>query len=135
MKFHKPLSLLLAFVLFVSNFGFAMNVHFCGGEIASVSFNPISAAIDAENNCCGIEEGRSHCCKNKVVFFEKKTDKATVFAFDFELQKFIVYKEWHPIFVGTVPFKAVTLNGLYSFQSNAPPLFKLHSQYIFYDHT
>jgi hypothetical protein len=39
MNFKKQISIFLAILLLVSNVGLAFNVHYCGGEIASVSLN------------------------------------------------------------------------------------------------
>lgn len=36
MNFKKHISLFLAFFLLVSNVGFALDVHYCGVEIASI---------------------------------------------------------------------------------------------------
>mgnify|MGYP006152496161 FL=1 len=76
MKLKKCTGLFLAFLLLVSNIGFAFDVHYCGGEIASVSLNTTAAA--PEKNCCGTSEKKSSCCKDKVVHFEKKSDDATL---------------------------------------------------------
>jgi hypothetical protein len=83
MKFQKITSFFLAFFLFVSNIGLAMNVHYCGDEIASISINSLSNSSDSEEDCCGVVEKTSHCCKDKVVHFEKKTDQATAQLFSF----------------------------------------------------
>ena len=133
MKFQKSMSLFLAFFLFLSNLGLAMNVHYCGDEIASVSLNTSLNSSISEESCCGSVEKQSHCCSDKVVHFEKKTDQATVFTIHMDAIDTAVFEAWRPIVF--VPFSInENENSVgYSFQSNAPPLFKLYSQYIFYD--
>ena len=133
MRFQKPTSLLLAFFLFVSNIGLSMNVHYCGDEIASISLNAPSNLNDVEEDCCGIFENLSHCCSNKVVYLEKKTDHATAFTFQIDAFCNISQKEWQPIVSSSTSDNKGSCNSKYAFQSNAPPLFKLYSQYIFYD--
>lgn len=133
MKFQKITSLFLAFFLFVSNIGLAMNVHYCGDEIASISINSLSNFNDVEESCCGIVERPSHCCKDKVVLLEKKTDHATVFTAQLDSANVFIYKEWQHIVFTSVTYYECNSGSEYSSQSNAPPLFKLYSQYIFYD--
>lgn len=133
MKFHKLVSLFLAFFLLLSNIGLAVNVHYCGGEIASVSFNTISNSNTAEDSCCGVLEQESHCCKDKVVYFQKKTQQATVFTFQLENVGIFVVEQWQAILSKFSVFTECNSVTKYAFQSHAPPLFKLYSQYIFYD--
>ncbi len=133
MKFQKSMSLFLAFFLFLSNMGLAMNVHYCGDEIASVSLNTNLNSSATEESCCGSVEEQSHCCSDKVVHFEKKTDQATVFTFQLDSVDVFVYNTWQPIVFSPFSVNEFNRSSEYSFQSNAPPLFKLYSQYIFYD--
>ena len=69
MNFRKHICILLAVLLLVSNVGFAFNVHYCGDEIASVSLKSVFSSNNTEENCCGIVEEQSHCCKDKVFHF------------------------------------------------------------------
>ena len=133
MKFQKSISLFLAFFLFLSNIGLAMNVHYCDDEIASVSLNTTLNFSAVEENCCGSVEKQSHCCSDKVVHFEKKTTPATVFTFQLDCVDVFVHDIWQPIAFSSFSINEFNSSSEYSFQSNAPPLFKLYSQYIFYD--
>jgi hypothetical protein len=131
MNLKKCTGLFLAFLLLVSNIGFAFDVHYCGGEIASVSLNTTSNAAP-EKKCCGDNEKKSSCCKDKVVHFEKKSDNATVKIFFFQLDFPAVIQEYKVIAFLAVPnFKSNQITSYYA-DANAPPLFKLYSQYIFY---
>ena len=126
------LCLLLAFFVLVSNVGFAINVHYCDDQIASVSFNTaVSSSIDED--CCGVIEEVSHCCKDKVVVIQKKSDQAVVKSFSREWQDLIFQAEWIPVaIIKEQSFenkKAVA----YYFDSHPPPLYQLYSQYLFYD--
>lgn len=133
MGFQKLTSLFLAFFLFVSNIGLAMNVHYCGDEIASISLNSPSNSNNVEEGCCGIFEKLSLCCTDKVVYLEKKTDLATAFTFQIDAFCNFSQKEWQPIISFLTSINEGSCNSKYAFQSNAPPLFKLYSQYIFYN--
>lgn len=131
MNLKKCTGLFLAFLLLVSNVGFAFDVHYCGGEIASVSLNT-SAAAASEKSCCGSVEKKSSCCKDKVVHVEKKSDNATFKIFFFQIAFPAVIQEYKPIAFLSVPnFKNNQIISYYS-DANAPPLFKLYNQYIFY---
>ena len=131
MKLKKCTGLFLAFLLLVSNIGFAFDVHYCGGEIASVSLNT-TATASAEKKCCGASEKKSSCCKDKVVHVEKKSDNATFKIFFFQFAFPAIIQEFKPIAFLSIPnFKSNQIISYYS-DANAPPLFKLYHQYIFY---
>jgi len=130
MNFKKSTCLFLAFLLLVSNIGFAFNVHYCGGKIASVSLNTTSPI--EEKSCCAKSEKKSSCCKDKVVQIEKKSDNATFKIFFFQLVFPALIQEFNPVVFLSVPnFKSNQIISYYS-DANAPPLFQLYQQYIFY---
>ncbi|SHL81281.1 HYC_CC_PP family protein [Flavobacterium xinjiangense] len=131
MSIKKCTSLFLAFLLLVSNVGLAFNVHYCGKEIASVSLNTVSQST--EKGCCEkIVAKKDSCCKDKVVNFQKKSDNATIKAFSFNPQFPFLIQQWQTIvFSSNENFKN-NQTAPYFCDANAPPLFKLYSQYIFY---
>jgi len=132
MQFKKQLCLFLAFFVLVSNVGFAMNVHYCDDQIASVSFNT-SSPSNIEEDCCGVVEKSSHCCKDKVVLIQKKSDQAIVKSSSFEVQDMVFPNPWIFVFATNVILSQKNTVTAYYCDSHAPPLFKLYSQYIFYD--
>lgn len=132
MNFRKQICSLLAVLLLVSNVGFAFNVHYCGDEIASVSLKSAFSSSNTEKNCCGIVEKKSHCCKDKVFHFQKKSETSTFNVFTFNSDILILNNDWNPIVTISTPnFKRNSITA-YSCDANAPPFFKLYSQYIFY---
>ena len=132
MKFQKQICLFLAFFVLVSNVGFALNVHYCDDQIASVSFNTASPSA-IEEDCCGVVEKISHCCKDRIVVLQKKSDQAVVKSFSFEWQQLIFPEPIFSVFsIAAIPSQKNIVAAYYC-DSNAPPLFKLYSQYIFYD--
>ncbi|WP_166922860.1 HYC_CC_PP family protein [Flavobacterium poyangense] len=131
MIIKKCTGLFLAFLLLVSNIGFAFDVHYCGGKIASVSLNT-ATSVAPEKNCCGISEKKASCCKDKVVHFEKKSDDATFKMFFFQFAFPAAIEEFKPIaFLSVSGSKKNQITSYYA-DANAPPLFKLYNQYIFY---
>jgi hypothetical protein len=129
MNLKKCTGVFLAFLLLVSNIGFAFDVHYCGGKIASVS---LSTTVSPEKKCCGSKEKKSSCCKDKVVKFEKKSDDATFKVFFFQIAFPAVIHEFKPLAFLSVPnFKSKEIISYYA-DANAPPLYQLYHQYIFY---
>ncbi|WP_414000214.1 HYC_CC_PP family protein [Flavobacterium sp. W1B] len=136
MKFKKHISLLLAIFLLVSNLGLAINVHYCGGEIASVApvyLKKTSVEQSAEKACCSVvSKTKEECCKDKVVHFEKNSDNFVVKKFFSSIAIAILVHEWRPaVFLSTSNFKVYSVPP-YFCDANAPPFFKLYNQYIFY---
>ena len=129
MQFKKCTSLLLTFLLLASNIGLAVNVHYCGGEVASVT--PVFVTAN-DASCCGMKKSESKgCCKTKTVKAEKEHE-TIVKAFHFSFEAPFVPSEFLflPISKPTVFIeKPVTA---YYCDANAPPLFKLYNQYVFY---
>jgi hypothetical protein len=132
MNIKKCTSFFLAFLLLVSNVGLAFNVHYCGEQIASVSLNTIVSEMTEKGCCEEIVTEKDSCCKDKVVSFQKKSDTAIIKAFSFNPQFPFLIQEWQTIvFSSNTNFKN-TQKAAYFCDANAPPLFKLYSQYIFY---
>lgn len=133
MNFKKCTSLFIAFLLLVSNAGFAFNVHYCGGEVASISLKPAFVSQKSEMGCCGESIEKSHCCKNKTVHFQKKADNIPSKAFSFQPVIVLSTTEWKPVVFSPVAESKENDATSYFCDAHAPPLFKLYSQYIFYD--
>lgn len=140
MKFKKHISLLLAIFLLVSNTGFAIDVHYCGGKIASIKpafLESKETQSLKEENCCppkatSITNKKESCCKDKVVHFQKKSGKVTLNSIAFQPDFTFLFEEWNPIvFTEYSNFESNRIITYYC-DANAPPLFKLYHQYIFY---
>ena len=132
MKFKGPVCLLLAFFLLLSNTGLAFNVRYCGNEITSVSLKTPVQNQNLEKDCCGVVEKKSHCCKNKEVNFQKKTDDLIQKIVSVHTDFTFLIEEWNPsVFLFISNFKNSQFTSYYC-DANAPPFFKLYHQYIFY---
>lgn len=131
MRLKKATAILLIFLMLVSSTGFAFNVHYCGGSVASVSLKPESVKID--KGCCGMKVEKSNCCKSKVVHFQKKSDNTLVKAFAFQAEAVTSVAYYIPFIASVVSNFRSDTNTSYYCDAHAPPLFKLYSQYIFYD--
>ena len=132
MIFKKHTSILLTFFLLVSNLGLAFNVHYCDDEIASITINAIPTVAQNSDECCGIVEKDSQCCKDKVIKAEIKSDQIIVKSLSFDFDFIPVTHDWKPIiFVPKTNFKQRD-NLTYYCDAHAPPLYLLYSQYTFY---
>ncbi len=134
MLMKKPLSLLLAFFMLLSQFGFAFQVHYCGDSIASVQLNALAVTQNVEDDCCGIVEKESSCCNDKTIQLSKKSD--TFIPIQHATTSAILVVSSHTTADWFCPSygSAVTPTiPTYYWESHAPPLFKLYSQFIYYD--
>ena len=61
------------------------------------------------------------------------SEKIVSKSISFDLDSFIVIHSWNPLPIRNVPLVKTAQNLHYYCDSNAPPLFKLYSQFIFYD--
>lgn len=132
MKIKKQLSVFLSIFILVSNIGLAFNVHYCNDAIASISLRSQFQNTSAEKNCCGIFEKKSSCCKDKVFHFQKKSENVSFDSLTFSPDFTFTLDDWNPfVFSENVIFKSEN-NCTYYCDANAPPLFKLYHQFIFY---
>lgn len=128
---------LLAAALLFSNLGLAINIHYCGTEIEKVELGyaaSINCAEDTHEKACCKEKNetdKKDCCKNETI--KQKTDEVikvftTQLSADFITP--VVYK-FQPIVISknNLPKK---INATFRCESNAPPLYKLYSQYLLY---
>lgn len=135
MRFKRHISIFLAVLLLVSNAGLAFNVHYCGGEIASVSLNSTLPSVQSEKGCCEkkVTSKKDSCCKDKKIVFQKKTDNGIVKSFSFQFDYVFVVPDFQPTVFTVAPSFKNNLSLAYYCDANAPPLFKLYSQYLLYD--
>ncbi|HRA74387.1 MAG TPA: hypothetical protein PLB11_16360, partial [Flavobacterium sp.] len=90
-----------------------------------------------EKSCCAPEasslvEKKESCCKDKVIHFEKKQENVIIKSFTFQSDFIFLIEEWNPIiFTEFSNFEDSRIISYYC-DANAPPLFKLYHQYIFY---
>lgn len=117
----------------VSNVGFAFNVHYCGGEISSVSL--ALPELKTEKECCKeAKDKKESCCKDKKIVVEKKVDNKIVKTFSFQLDAPFLVPATQCNFLSAVP-ASLKNNAIleYYCDANAPPLYKLHKQYLIYE--
>jgi hypothetical protein len=139
MRFKKHISILLTFLLLASNMGMAINVHYCGGEVSSVSLDYKQAEAcgsqkkEMKSCCAAMAKKHKSCCDNDVVKLQdKKSDNIIVKSLQLDLGAFYMEGQWQPVqFYAQAPLVAKQTPSFYC-DSHAPPLFKLYCQYVFY---
>ena len=132
-----------------SNIGLALNVHFCGDEkIASqVVYSKTTTEVcnhekshhshsqdddcSLKKSCCGASEDHSDCCKDEFIT-QDNYDVVVTKAYSFSVDVFI------PL-VDSYSFEFIEYQESikqdyfeYSYNSNAPPYYKLYCSLIFY---
>lgn len=132
MILKKKISILLAILLLVSNTGVAFNIHFCADVVASVNLDFNLNSDDIEEDCCGVTEEQSHCCDNKIIKSDKKSDQILLKSISFESSAFVLNSksaEFHQeIFL--VSKNLITPN--FCCNANAPPIYERNCQLVFY---
>ncbi|MBK0370400.1 HYC_CC_PP family protein [Flavobacterium agrisoli] len=131
MRFKKYTSFFLVILMLVSNIGLALNVHYCGENVASVSFDK-KVYTPKEEKCCAVNKTNKTCCKDKVVVVEKKSDNATVKSFSFEIALPFVNQLYVPLVFEEMSFSLHSKILPYYVEANAPPLYQQYHQLIFY---
>ena len=131
MSIKKCTSWFLILLILVSNVGMAINVHYCGDSIASVSVSNEYAKIQTKK-CCAVAKEDGSCCKSKQIKVEKKAFNAILKAFFFQVAV-LDFTDYSNLFSFQELCVSRTKQFLsYYVEANAPPLFKLYCQYIFY---
>lgn len=73
----KAAAILFLLLFLFTNSGIALNVHWCGGKIASVDF-----FSDGKHNCpCGKKANTGRCCKDKTVTLKANHELAKAHQF------------------------------------------------------
>lgn len=137
MFFRKVNSILLALYLLVSTSGLAFNVHYCEGKIASVTSvfslsEPCEEPVETNEKSCCKSETASHkdCCSDETLKADTGDIVIKQLLVDFQLVAVLCNQLAVNLYF---PFLQNKLQKIaYSCDSNAPPLYLLYSQYIYY---
>ncbi|NQY07810.1 MAG: hypothetical protein HRT68_16830 [Flavobacteriaceae bacterium] len=136
---RKFIALFLAFFYLTVNSGLAFNIHYCGGQLESISsfISEIGCEDEHKKPCCAEKKQKKSqeedgCCSDETIDLEASDDLVMLnnsgadflvtnipdqtLAFQFYFEEEIVTNDIAKL----------------SYQSNAPPLYKLYCQYTFY---
>lgn len=147
MKMQKYIRILLALVLIVSNLSVAFSMHLCQGSVEKIKLNHLDnekCKMEVKSSCCSDKKEVNHCetksdeknddcCQDLSLSDEIKTQqivpvfKISPITFD-ENQVYISFD--FPDEITSIS----TLKFLDSYiDSNAPPIYILHSQLVIYE--
>jgi|SRR5690606_3500661 len=138
----------LAFFLMFSNIGLALNVHFCGEEKIASSLiysqnkedscdhekthnHSESEDFSLEKSCCGLSDSHSDCCKDEYIT-QDSSDVITTTAFSFITDVFVVSDNEYSFEFADYSEDIKQDYLEYSYNSNAPPLYRLYCSLIYY---
>ncbi|MGQ7946521.1 HYC_CC_PP family protein [Flavobacterium sp. WC2509] len=136
MKFKKHISVFLAILFLVSNVGFALYVHYCGDTVSSISLNSNTSlsSLQDEKGCCQkITSKKDSCCKDKKIIVQKKAIDKIFKTISFQFDSVFLVTEYQSVVFNAVTGFKNNVSLLYYCDANAPPLYKLYSQYLLYD--
>lgn len=149
MKISRHISILLATLILFSNIGLALNVHYCKGQVSSITLaykvqEPCNPHHESDQHkhghkalkkaCCAIKtDDHKKCCKDDFVKLQDKNEgKVIVKSLQLDLSTFCAVTEWKPMhFYYASPIAEKEEPSFYC-DSHAPPLFKLYCRYILY---
>lgn len=127
----------MAFYLLISSSGLAFNVHYCGDTIASVSSvfsneEPCEMEIHPEEKACCATSSDSHdgCCSDETIQADFDEVVIKQLQFDFDYISVLPTVEFS-FYTNRVGFVNEQLFDYYC-DANAPPLYQLYSQFVFY---
>ena len=138
MTLKKHIASCLAVLYLVLSSGIVVNLHYCCGELETITMvtEHTSCSDDAADSCCGVEDlsktADDGCCDDDVINLND-SDVDTVLLTYNGLDLFVgvlnqyesqVFTETAPLIQSALPY--------YTYQSNAPPLYKLYCTYIHY---
>lgn len=138
MLLKKQISLLIAFLLLVSNSGVAFNVHFCDDKISGISsvFSKEDSCIVPtlkKKNCCTKPiKANKKCCSDQEINLKNKSEKIVIKTISFEIYYSDFTVGWKPAFYFETPSVSILKQKNYYCNSNAPPFYILYSQSTFY---
>lgn len=98
MNKHKYLSLILTMLIMSTRVGFALNIHYCGHQIAEVSLasNPSDCGMQIEQYGHlpeGISFSKTPCCENETLLYQNQEPQKFESEFNlgsFEFEKAIL---------------------------------------------
>ena len=131
MLLKKQIIVLLSFLVLFTNTGMAFTVHYCDDEVASVSINN-SSFHEFDKECCGKVNPLSNCCHNKIIKSNDKVDQIVAKTITHQFDALLFVEKQSKIILYTGKNFKKSSGEFYKFNSHAPPLYKLYSQYCFY---
>ena len=136
MRFKKNIAIIFTCYYLIICVGLTLTLHFCGGSLAGVS--AISSKVVCEmqisqESCC-VKKAVTipGCCNDAIVDLSEVDEDSLFHDTAFEKQFVAVFPNAVFYFYKSTEFQNKVALPNYTFQSNAPPLYKLYGTYIHY---
>ena len=114
------ITVLAVFYLVVTS-GVIMNIHYCMGNVSSVSFNHEKDHSDGSCSKCGMDKTENHCCKDEVKTV-KLSDTHQASSFSFELADLSSLQPIRFVFLNEAE-QGVTAFPIFNYSSPPPRTF------------
>lgn len=140
MHFKKSIASLFLFLMLFSNLGLAINMHYCEDVLSKVTFSTSDLRdacehdeTNADQSCCLVGEDHEDCCTDSIVTPDIKELVSKQHQISIDSFVAVITTscfEWNSLFPTVLGAKKEFF--FYEVCSNAPPLFDLFSQRLFY---
>ena len=144
---RKLINILLSALILFSNSGWAITFHYCKETLSSVSLEYLTSASEEEedcttmDSCCASDDDEnetetSHkkCCDDTSITSSISDSTSVVKVLELQLQPFVIAPPTLPILeeasITETVKKSITTD--FFTQLNAPPLYELYCQRVFY---
>lgn len=127
----------MAILILFSNSGWALSFHYCKDELASVSFSYVqnyeedTDSCGIADSCCGEDGEHQDCCDDQTVESSKSDSNLITKVLELDLCTFILPNVL-PTFNNINALKSKKSNIAFYVDLNAPPLYDLFCQLVFY---
>lgn len=114
--------------------GLTLTIHFCSGMLAGVSAVTETEIVEVTEEACCVAKAETNedCCNDAIIDLSEVKDDSLVSTFDISKEFTTIVTEYPIVVLKTIIFRNKIALPNYTFQSNAPPLYKLFSTYILY---
>jgi hypothetical protein len=125
---NRVLLFLLLLIYSTTSLGINVTLHFCCGEITSLSVNESFS----ENCICGVKKKK--CCTDKTISFQLKEKQIKSHKINFEFKKVLLQETFNQFrFTSDASNKTNSLTNYHTYQppnSNNRPIFLLNQVFI-----
>ncbi len=102
---HKVIAYCFIPFYFLLSIGITADIHFCNGEIHSVSVSKMPL-----KSCCGIREKNCGCCKNVNIAFQKTSDEKVSYTDKIQFSSIVYVSIYSPVIEGSKSFTIREIN-------------------------
>lgn len=148
MKMQKYIRIILALVLIISNLSVAFSMHLCQGSVEEIKLNYFGKEIhhtEQKSSCCADKKVVKHCKNSEEEVMKDDCCQDLSISDEIQTQQYVPVFKLSSITFSEIPVVRTfefpdVIDSISSFkfldsytESNAPPIYILHSQLIVYE--